>query len=207
MMTREQIVDRLLRLYPVAWRNEYGDELRDILVDRRLTAGIAADVVWSALRERVRTAAPSTVLGLPSLLVVLSGFLLPPFSNGWITTNVLSPTFMTFPTFVVTFMTSQVYTVLLILCGWWTRRRYQYSPKRCGVAAMRMSLISGFPVVVAGVLLTAGAIQVQDISIGRIQPMPFVVLMAPIVRLPEYWIYGFIGGLLAQRSLHRPIRA
>jgi hypothetical protein len=207
MMTRERTVDRLLRLYPPVWRHEYGDELREILCSRPLTAGIVADVARSALRQRVRFAAPSTALGLPSMLIVASGFMLPPFSNGWITTNVLSPTSMTFPTFVVTFMTSEVYAVLLTMCGWWTRRRYGSSATRCGVAAMRMSLIAALPVLAAGVLLALGAVQAPAISAGAIQPLPLAVLLAPLAHLPKYWLFGAIGGALGKRSLHQPIRA
>ena len=207
MMTRGRVVDWLVRLYPASWRHEYGDELQEILLNRPLTAGIAADVVRSALRQRARFAAPSTVLGLPSMLMVIAGFLLPPFSNGWITTNVLSPTAMTFPTFVVTFMSSEVYAVLLMMCGWWTRRRYGSSSARCGVAAMRMSLLAALPVLIAGVLLAAGAVQAPAISAGAIQPLPLAVLLAPIAHLPKYWMFGAMGGALGKRSLHRPIRA
>jgi hypothetical protein len=207
MITRHRRAEALLRLYPAAWRREYGDELRELLLDGPLTAGIAADVAWSALRQRIRFAAPSTVLGLTSMLVVLAGFVLTPISYGPITTAVLRPTSMTFPTLVVSFMTSEVYTVLLIMCGWWTRRRYHYSPRRCGVAAMRMSLIAGVPVVLAGVALAMGAIDLRNITAGDIQPVPFGVLMAPIARLPENWIWGTVGAWFGKRSLHKPLRA
>jgi hypothetical protein len=207
MMTRHQIVEALLRMYPAEWRREYGDELKDMLVARPLTPGIAVNVLWSAIRQRGRAAAPSTVLGLASMLVVLAGFVLTPASYGSMRIAVLKPTSMTFPTHVVTFMASEVYTALLILCGWWTRRRYHYSAQRCGMAAMRMSLIAGLPVMLAGALLAAGAIQLNLISSGGVQPLPFVVLLAPIARLPENWIWGAVGGWFGQRSLHKPIRA
>ena len=207
MSTRHRLAAALLRLYPAAWRREYGGELHEILVDRPLTPSVAADVLWSALREHVRAAVPATLLGGLSMLVVLSGFFLPPFSNGWITTTVLSPTFMTFPPFAVTAMSTQAYTVLAIMCGWWTRRRYRSSVKRCGLAAMQMSIIAGFPVVAAGLLLAVGAIHLPGLSIGPSQPAPFAVLVAPIVRLPEYGLLGMVGGWLARRSLHQPVRA
>src|SRR4029077_55234 len=68
------IVRTLLRLYPAAWRQEYGSELMDVLLARPLTAGVVGDVLQNGLRQRVRGADPSTLVGLAMLLVVLNGF-------------------------------------------------------------------------------------------------------------------------------------
>ena len=43
----------LLRLYPAAWRKEYGEEFADILASSRLTFGTATNVIWSAGRQRL----------------------------------------------------------------------------------------------------------------------------------------------------------
>ncbi len=44
----------LLRLYPAAWRKEYGEEFAEMLASRPLTFRIVADVLASAIRQRLR---------------------------------------------------------------------------------------------------------------------------------------------------------
>ena len=43
----------LTRVYPRAWRERYGVEFEALLLDEKSGFGIAANVVWSALRERI----------------------------------------------------------------------------------------------------------------------------------------------------------
>ena len=93
-------------------------------------------------------------------------------------------------------MESEVYVALLMACGWWTARRHHYAAKRCGVAAMRMSLIAGAPVILAGVLLAANAIDVSFAGMGGIRPLPIEVITAPLARLPKAWIWGAMGAWL-----------
>jgi len=206
-MTRQLIAEALLRIYSAAWRREYGDELMDILVERPMTIRIVTDVISAALLHRARTAAPSTVLGLASMLVVFAGVVLTPTRYGSSATAVLTPASIAFPTFTVTFVASEVYAVLLIVCGWWTRRRFGYSPRSCGLAAMWMSLIAGLPVIVAGVLLALGAIDVTFVSAGSARPLPLAAIIAPIARLPEAWIWGALGGSVGKRWLRFPVPA
>jgi putative ABC transport system permease protein len=52
MTFRRWLVTALLRAYPRGWREEYGGELADILLTRRLSVGIAADVLQSGLQQR-----------------------------------------------------------------------------------------------------------------------------------------------------------
>ena len=196
MTPRHRLARALVRIYPIAWRREYGEELLDILVARPLTLRVAADVLWSGVALRIRAAEPSTVLGLASMLIVLAGFFLPPVRYSSAVTGVLRPTNMTFPTVEVTFMESEVYVALLIAGGWWTARRHHYSANRCGVAAMRMSLIAGAPVILAGVLLAANAIDVSFAGMGGIRPLPIEVITAPLARLPKAWIWGAMGAWL-----------
>jgi len=198
MSTKPALVGALLRLYPAAWRREYGDELTDILLSRPLTAGAIADLLWNAGVQRVRAAAPSTILGVAGMLVVLAGFVIDPTRNGLGWTALLRPTSMTFPTIVVTFLTSEVYTILLWVCGYWTLRRYRVTPARAGVAAMRMSLIAGSPVVLAGLLLGLGAIDLTFSGLPS-QPSPLAVIAAPLARLPENWLFGWMGAWVACR--------
>jgi hypothetical protein len=45
MSARHIVVTALLRLYPAAWRNEYGAELTDILLTGPLSARVIGDVI------------------------------------------------------------------------------------------------------------------------------------------------------------------
>ena len=49
-----RVAARLLtRMYPRAWRERYGAEFEAFLLDEKSGFGVAANVVWSALWERV----------------------------------------------------------------------------------------------------------------------------------------------------------
>ena len=80
MNTKQRIVAALLRLYPAAWRQEYGGEFEDLLLARPLTAAVAADVVFNGLRQRLRATEPATFLGLLMLTVVTVAFVVTPDS-------------------------------------------------------------------------------------------------------------------------------
>src|SRR5215467_6116282 len=57
-------------LFPTAWRDRYGDELRLLIEQRTVTFGDVADVIRTALGERVRVWAPmSFVKGVVSLAI------------------------------------------------------------------------------------------------------------------------------------------
>ena len=163
------IVAALLRLYPSNWRREYGPELRGILLARPLGAGVIGDVICNGLRQRVSAAEPFTILGLASALVILTGFALTggSYARDW--TVVLLPSSKTFPTVTITFLASEVYTLLLIACGGWTQVRHGGTAKQSGVAAMKMSLIAGAPVMFGALLLMFGLFSV---SFGPRLPAP-----------------------------------
>ena len=72
MMTKDWLIAALLRIYPAAWRREYGAELTAILQGRPLGLRVMTDVLWNGLRLRVRAAEPSTILGLASMLFMLA---------------------------------------------------------------------------------------------------------------------------------------
>lgn len=201
MTFRQRLARALVNLYPTDWRREYGEELFDLLVARPLTWGGAVDVLWNGARLRIRFAEPWTVLGFASMLVVLAGFMIPPFRYSSSVTDVLRPSHMTFPTIVVTFMVSQVYIVLLMACGWLTGRRHPCAANRGGLAAMRMSLVAGAPVMIAGLLLATGAIGVTFTGMGSIHPNPLEVIAAPLARLPEAFLYGSMGAWTARYSV------
>ena len=203
MTFRERLARVLVNLYPADWKREYGEELLELLLARPLTGLVVLDVLWSGARLRIRFAEPSTALGLAALLVVLAGFVIPPFRFSSTITDVLRPSDMTFPTVVVTFMVSQVYIALLMACGWLTERRHPCQRNRGGLAAMRMSLIAGAPVLVAGLLLAAGAIGVTFAGMGGIHPHPIEVIAAPLARLPEAFLYGSMGAWARRHAMRK----
>jgi hypothetical protein len=53
-MMRRSTVRFLIRLYPRAWRDRYGEEFAPLLESEGSGGRSVADVVWAALRERVR---------------------------------------------------------------------------------------------------------------------------------------------------------
>jgi len=200
-MSRQTIVRAILRLYPPAWRREYGGELTDILLARRLSPKILVDVVWNGLWQRVRFAEPSTLLGLASVLMLLGGFVLTPGRydhEKWIA--LLKPTYLAFPTVTVRMMVSEPYVLMLIVCGCWTQLRYGRTATQSGLAAMRMSLLAGIPIIVVGLLFAVGVFSVTfvDASARSFAPSPLSMTIAPIMRLPESWIWGAVGGQLGR---------
>jgi hypothetical protein len=204
MTGKHLIASALVHLYPEPWRREYGIELRDLLLARPLTMRAAADAAWNGLRQRGRDLAPSTILGVASMLAVSSGVVLAggSYTQNW--TAVVRPSSMTFPTVTVTFMRSNLYGLLVMACGWWTHVRSGGTARRSGLAAMRMSLLAGAPVIAGGVLLGLGAIDITFVNApGAMSPNPLAMMVAPLARLPEAWMLGAIGGWLAHRTATR----
>ena len=189
-MSKDWLVAALLRLYPAAWRREYGAELTDILLARPLSARVIGDVLWSGLRQRALTAEPSTILGFASLSIIVAGFVL--------VGDTLRPSSKTFPAVTVTFLASEVYAFLLIGCGCWTHLRHGGTAKRCGVAAMKMSLIAGMPIMAGALLMMIGLVGVGVPAAPLHYPSAWSILVAPLARLPEAWLWGTIGGQLGK---------
>ena len=207
MRTKHWIVTALLRLYPAAWRAEYGPELTDLLLARPLSPSVIGDVLWSGLRHRALAVEPSTILGLASMSVVLTGFVLTGGTYGRDWTAVLQPTSRTFPPVTVTFLGTELYVLLLIACGCWTRLRHGGSVSQSGVAAMTMSLLAGLPVMVGGVLMTCGFFSVKFLGPDLPPVSPLAIQISPLARLPEFWMWGALGGQVAKWITRRRQRA
>jgi hypothetical protein len=58
MGLRKILVWLLLRLYPRAWRKEYGEEMRSMLLAQPLTASVIGDVFLNAMRQNFRRPDP-----------------------------------------------------------------------------------------------------------------------------------------------------
>jgi len=197
MISRSTLARVLLRLYPTAWRAEYGEELTGILLARPLGARVIADVLWNAMRQRAHAAAPSTILGASMMLLVLANIVLSASAYRDVLFSPLRATHMTYPTIEIALVKNEVYVLLTILCGFWTQMRCGRGPKRAGWAAMRMSLIAGTPVIAMGVLYAMGLEDATLLTSGDARPGALMLITAPIARVPESWIWGWVGGQLA----------
>jgi hypothetical protein len=51
---KRRIIQKLLRLYPSRWREEYGTELEDLLLAEPLQPAVVLNVIANALRQQVR---------------------------------------------------------------------------------------------------------------------------------------------------------
>ena len=208
MTSKHWIALALLRLYPAQWRREYGSELRDLVLARPITVGAMADLAWNGLRQRGRDTAPSTILGVASMLVVSNGVVLAggSYAQNWMA--VIRPSSMTFPTITVTFLASNLYALLLMVCGGWTHLRRNGSAHASGVAAMRMSLFAGAPVILGGALLALGVIDIRFVE-PAVQGAPnaWAMMAAPLARLPESWMWGAVGACLAHWAVTRRRRS
>ena len=73
---KRRIIQKLLRLYPPQWRDEYGTELEGLLLAEPLQPTVVLNVVASALREqgRISNHPPSAVRFLTFALRVSCGF-------------------------------------------------------------------------------------------------------------------------------------
>ncbi len=154
------IVETLLRVYPVDWRREYGPELAAILLSRPLTGGILGDVLRNGLRQRLRTAEPSTLVGFIMLLVILNGFV-------W---NIIAPPPYSDESTILlqNLLGSNLYILLLVGCGLWTHLRHRGKLDQSGMAAMKISFMAGIPVMLAGALMLLGILGVSVIGPGDI---------------------------------------
>jgi hypothetical protein len=198
---KEWVVAVLLRLYPAPWRSEFGPELTDVLLARPLGSRVIGDVLWNGLRQRAPAAAPSTIIGLSWMLWVLIGLIA---EGGG---ALLRPSHKTFPLVAVPLMSSYQFIYMLIFCGCWTHLRYGGRTRRSGFAAMRMGFIAGIPIMLTGGLMMSGLIEPGFAGAQLPRPSPWVILIAPLARLPECWIWGAFGGMLGQRIARNRQRA
>jgi hypothetical protein len=192
----------LVQLYPRPWRREYGDELATLLESHPVTPRVAADVLASAIVQHARNASPAGILGACSALSILAGVVLAPTAYGGTSTALIEPSGITFPTVRVTFMTSELFVLLLIACGCWTLLRRPGPVTGAALAAVKMTLIAGIPVTGLGLLCAAGVLDVSFLyagpGAGASTPSPWVMVAAPLFRSGESAIWGAVGGRLAR---------
>ena len=228
MSIKERIVALLLAVYPHHFRREYGPELTHLLLSQPLNVTGVVDVLWNGVKQRLRSPEPSTIFGLAMMALIVTGFAWniiapPPYSRGALF-SLLRPTSMTLPTLVVAPLKSDLYVLALVVCGCWTYLRHQ-AQGRPGRAAMKMSLIAGIPVMVAGVLMLVGLLGTAAIgpadtpttldqhgftftfySADRQVPSAWSVLVSPLFTLPWSCLWGCVGGRIGLQLSRRRVR-
>ncbi len=221
---RTRLVSWLLRLYPSAWRKEYGAELSDMLRARPLTTRVCSDVVLSAMWQRMRGVQAPTWVGIGLMFAVI----------GAIASNIAaSPRYQqsVLPEHIDLVqkpLRSEFYVLVLFGLGFWTVVTSTRSP---GGAAMRASLIASVPIALTGLLMLTGVLNYSEVVPGQVAttfhdrgivytfykgiqqipgPAPLPLLLSPLLRLPGAWLWGTIGGSLGRMYTtwrRRPVSA
>lgn len=219
---KHRVIEALLRLYPAAWRREYGPELRGVLEDRPLGRWTVVNVVRGGVWQRLRSAEPWVVMGLPLAALVVVG----------LTWQIVAP-----PPYSVqmeqpggprgTLVTFLVFTLLFGGCGCWTVLRHGGTLPRAGVQAMKMGLLAGSPVLLMGLLMMTGALGVIVLGpgdgpttfaehgfaitfYGENGVVPFMyspagLVLGQFIDLAPKWMIGAIGGAIGRAIRHRPL--
>jgi len=222
MTSKSSIVRILLRLYPAAWRREYGLELEDLLMTRALGPSTVADVAFNALRQRVRHASPATLYGLTVMSVIfllLTWNIVAPPATGDGLAAVLRDSPMTLPTIAIAPLTSYYYLLLVAAVTSRMASRHDVSPSQSGMDGIRICAIASLPIVMAGVLMLLGILHVEVLRAGQSPTTfaqhgftytfydsgnhefsPIAVLIAPMFRILESWMWGTIGGAFGRRG-------
>jgi hypothetical protein len=53
----------LMKIYPRAWRKEYGEELAQVVASKPVTTGVLFNILCNGLKERLRVSDPANVAG------------------------------------------------------------------------------------------------------------------------------------------------
>ncbi len=219
---KTKLVSVLMRLYPKAWRKQYGAELADMLQARPLTARVCSDIVLSALWQRVRAVEAATFVGLGLMLVTSAAIAwnivgAPPYA--WSPGQSLSeqPMLSERIELLQRPLRSEFYVLVLAGIGFWTAWRGNRSP---GWAAVRVSTIASLPLVLIGLLMLFGVLDFIELYPGQTPapfdqrgisytfykglqqipgPAPIVLLLSPLLRLPGAWMWGSIGGWIGRK--------
>jgi hypothetical protein len=172
----------LLRAYPRSWRDEYGEELAGILAQRRLTFGVAADILVNALRQHFRRDAPWKICG-PGLAL-------------WFLMYRLVAVFNHSRPFLLCYFSAGL--LIVLAAGVWTVARSKAGILAAAAASAKTALIgqTGTVVLYIPVLLRERAYSFQGHGIYHW----FLYTLA--INLALSLMFGFVGALLG-RSVAR----
>lgn len=222
----------LLRLYPKAWRHEYGAEISDMLRARPLTAGIVLDVARSAVWQRTRATQVPTWVGL-GLMLAMSGAIAanivdpPPYV--WAPGQSISerPDLADQVQLVQRPMGSELFVLVMAGVGFWSALHGKPQPAR---VAIRVWFIASIPIAALGVLMLSGALDYIELLPGQ-TPLPFderglvyvvykaplglpvsapvAFVLSPLLRLPGACLWSVVGCSLGKKlaGWYRPVSA
>jgi hypothetical protein len=216
MTLTQRVVATMIRIYPAAWRADYGAELQELLLNRPLTLAALADVVWNGLVQRARALEWSTVCGLAAMATTLTALvwnIVAPAGSEDAFTNLLRASGITLPPIRSSIVSSDGFVLVLFGCGAWVQLRNRGPLSKSGHAAARVGLMAGAPVALAGVLMLAGVLDVIVLSPGapattfaqhglaytyinaqQVALTPWTVIVSPLLAVPKCWLWGVIGG-------------
>ena len=213
---RTTFVSWLLRLYPQAWRNEYGAELTAMLQARPLTTKICGDVVRSAVWQRIRSIEPATWAGIGLMLVIIGAItanIVDPLPYVWAPGQTASeqPDLAEQVRLVQSPMRSNLFVLIMAGIGFCSGLAAKPRPAR---VVIRVWLIASIPLAVLGVLMLTGVVGYVELFPGQ-TPVPFAergivyvvykaplgipasapvaFLLSPLLRLPGACLWGIVG--------------
>jgi hypothetical protein len=229
---KTRLISSLLRVYPKAWRAEYGAEFSEMLRARPLTAAIVFDVARSAMWQRFRAVQAPTWVGL-GLMLAMSGAIAanivdpPPYV--WAPGQSISdqPELADQVKLVQRPMRSELFVLVMAGIGFWSAWRGKPQPAR---VAIRVWLIASIPSAVIGVLMVTGFLGyiellpgqtplpfderglvyvVYKAPLGIPAPAPVAFLLSPLLRLPGACLWTIVGSSLGRKlaGWYRPISA
>jgi hypothetical protein len=173
---KQFLVALLIRLYPARWRSEYGAELSDLLLARRLTAREILNVLGNAVWQQGRTGEPWILIGVPltvpALIACVQAFAGRPFAD---------------PHTRVGITATVLQIAAYVVVGSWTERR----GGAAGRAAVKMNLLAAGPLMLLGVLGLAGALSMPPYWRG-------MLTFGSILQTPLAAALGWLGGRAAR---------
>ena len=157
-----------------------------------------------------RSAEPATTIGLALLIVTVC----------LLASNIVSP-----PPYAVNGgmdllqrpLSTTVYLVILVGYACWFQIRFRACLPRCGFAAAKITLLAGAPTVAAALLILSGILRVVALGPGEAPttfhehgltltwytaqhqvPASGLLLLWVLLRLPESYFLGILGGFLGR---------
>lgn len=200
---KPRLIATLVTLYPERWRNEYGQELAEVLGNRPLGFSAILNVLMSAGTQQLRTQQPWLLVGIPHLIWIVA-WLVASASIGPVLLTRGSPTYA---------------SLLFLIVGFWTVIRHG---RAGGRAAMKLNLLICSPMLMVGLFAVIGAIRLVLVGPGHPSPsydwrvsllfydagrhtrpeLFQIFLIAPLLQVPFAGVVGWCGGLAGRLVRH-----